>query len=75
VTAFAEAQNASGWERTVVLLSPNFTQGIQVDGDKLYVSTAGQLLKYDYVASAKAVTGGPAILVDGIPPDGGKHLP
>ncbi|KAF8529670.1 hypothetical protein BU17DRAFT_36439 [Hysterangium stoloniferum] len=70
ITAFTEARNGSGWERTVVIASPNFTQGIQVDDNRLYVSTAGQALVYNYNAAAKTVEENPAIVVNGIPPDG-----
>ncbi|GJJ15126.1 hypothetical protein Clacol_009401 [Clathrus columnatus] len=58
VTAFTEVRNKSGWERTII------------DGNKLYVSTAGQVLLYDYDAQQKSITGVPTIIIDDIPPDG-----
>ncbi|GJJ15127.1 hypothetical protein Clacol_009402 [Clathrus columnatus] len=70
VTAFTEARNGTGWERTIVISNPNFTQGIQVDGNNLYVSTAGQVLLYDYNAQQKSITGNPTTIIDDIPPDG-----
>ncbi|KAJ7665631.1 hypothetical protein B0H17DRAFT_1210867 [Mycena rosella] len=68
VTAFSPA--SGGWKRQVVILNPNFTQGIQVDGHRLYVSTASAVLLYRYDALSKSVTGGPSVLVAGLPPDG-----
>jgi len=70
VTAFSRA--TGGWERTVVISNPNFTQGIQITGDTLYVSTASDVLVYNYDASTKSVTNGgvPRVLISGLPPDG-----
>ncbi|KAJ7148001.1 hypothetical protein C8R46DRAFT_917224 [Mycena filopes] len=69
VTAFSPA--TGGWERTVVISNPNFTQGIQIAGDILYVSTASDVLAYNYCAFNKSVTStGPSLVVTGIPPDG-----
>ncbi|KAJ6601163.1 hypothetical protein DFH09DRAFT_1127031 [Mycena vulgaris] len=70
VTAFSPT--TGGWERQVVISNPNFTQGIQVDGDFLYVSTASDVLVYGYDAVAKSTTGSgvPSVLVTGLPPDG-----
>ncbi|KAK7027947.1 hypothetical protein VNI00_015030 [Paramarasmius palmivorus] len=60
-----------GWERTVVIASTSFTQGIQVDGDDLYVSTAGEVLLYQYDAATKAITAGdPQSVITGVPADG-----
>ncbi|KAF8909721.1 hypothetical protein CPB84DRAFT_1765299 [Gymnopilus junonius] len=73
VTAFTLVSTPSpGWERTVVIQNPNFTQGIQVDGSKLYVSTAGDTFLYQYDATFKSVSSqsNPITVVTGIPPDG-----
>ncbi|KAJ7621516.1 hypothetical protein DFH06DRAFT_1105462 [Mycena polygramma] len=67
ITAFSPVNG--GWERTIVVSNPNFTQGIQVDGDLLYVSTASELLVYTYNATQKSVNSS-AVLVTGIPSDG-----
>lgn len=75
VTAFTEAQNQTGWERTIVISNPNFTQGIQIHGNNLYVSTAGEVLHYDYNTQTKSVVGSPEIIINDIPPNGGSaHL-
>lgn len=72
ITAFTSGDpSCNGWLRTIVIENANFTQGIQIDGNALYVSTSGQVLRYAYDASARAVSGSPVIIVDGIPPDGG----
>ncbi|KAJ7084754.1 soluble quino protein glucose/sorbosone dehydrogenase [Mycena crocata] len=68
VTAFSPT--TGGWERTVVISNTGFTQGIQVDGDLLYVSTASNVLVYTYDAPTKTVSGVPCTLVTGLPPDG-----
>jgi len=52
-----------------VISNPNFTQGIQIDGDILYVSTAADVLLYHYDAVTKSV-GAPSVVVSGLPPDG-----
>ncbi|PPQ80786.1 hypothetical protein CVT26_015201 [Gymnopilus dilepis] len=73
VTAFSPVSSPSpGWERAVVIQNPNFTQGIQVDGEKLYVSTAGDTFLYQYNAATKSVASqtNPITVVTGIPPDG-----
>ncbi|KAJ7762295.1 soluble quino protein glucose/sorbosone dehydrogenase [Mycena maculata] len=67
VTAFSPV--SGGWERTVVVSNPNFTQGIQIDGDLLYVSTASEVLVYTYDAVQKSVNSS-AVSVTGLPPDG-----
>ncbi|KAJ7292675.1 hypothetical protein C8J57DRAFT_4053 [Mycena rebaudengoi] len=67
VTAFNPV--AGGWSRTVVVANAGFTQGIQVDEDLLYVSTAGTVLVYDYDSVSKVATN-PNTLLTGIPPDG-----
>ncbi|KAF8590160.1 soluble quino protein glucose dehydrogenase [Ramaria rubella] len=70
VTAFVEALNRTGWERTIVVPSVNFTQGIQVDGSQLYVSTPGEVLLFNYDATTKTVRGQPQTIINGLPPDG-----
>ncbi|KAF8899269.1 hypothetical protein BD779DRAFT_1690909 [Infundibulicybe gibba] len=64
VTAFTRVSTPSaGWERKVV--------GIQVDGNKLYVSSATAALVYSYDAATKTVASTtPYAIVDGIPGDG-----
>ncbi|KAF8186845.1 soluble quino protein glucose/sorbosone dehydrogenase [Mycena galopus ATCC 62051] len=70
VTAFNPT--SGGWERTVVIINPNFTQGIQIDGDLLYVSTASDVLLYHYNSLNKSVSNNdtPDVLITGLPPDG-----
>ncbi|KAJ7083408.1 hypothetical protein B0H15DRAFT_425753 [Mycena belliarum] len=70
ITAFSPTNG--GWERQVVVSNPNFTQGIQIAGCLLYVSTAADVLVYRYDALSKSVTGEgvPSTLVTGIPADG-----
>ncbi|EKM48709.1 uncharacterized protein PHACADRAFT_108421 [Phanerochaete carnosa HHB-10118-sp] len=71
VTAFVEdAPGCDGWLRSVVLQNANLTQGIQVDGARLYVSTSGEVLRFAYDTAARRVTGEPEVIVDGVPPDG-----
>lgn len=72
VTAFSERDpGCDGWLRTVVARNADLTQGIQVFEDALYVSTSGEVLRYVYNATGRTVSGGPVVLVNGIPPDGG----
>ena len=52
----------------------NLTQGIQVDGPRLYVSTSGEVLRYAYDPAVRRVSGEPETVVDGIPPDGGTFV-
>ncbi|KAF7302457.1 NHL repeat-containing protein [Mycena chlorophos] len=68
ITAFNPT--STGWQRSVVISNPNFTQGIQVAGSVLYASTAGQVLAYSYDAASKSVSGAPCVIIEGIPPDG-----
>ncbi|KAJ7834710.1 hypothetical protein B0H14DRAFT_2798033 [Mycena olivaceomarginata] len=69
VTAFRPVDG--GWERTVVVANPNFTQGIQIDDDFLYVSTASEVLVYSYDAVYQSVNSTvPRTVVTGLPPDG-----
>ncbi|GJE86242.1 soluble quino protein glucose dehydrogenase [Phanerochaete sordida] len=71
VTAFTEhAPGCAGWFRSVVLADAGLTQGIQVDGPRLYVSTAGEVLRFAYDEATRQVSGEPVTIVDGIPPDG-----
>lgn len=71
VTAFTpHAPACDGWFRSVVLANAALTQGIQVDGARLYVSTSGAVLRYAYDAATRTVSGTPTVVVDGIPPDG-----
>jgi hypothetical protein len=71
VTAFSPVDG--GWERAVVISNPNFTQGIQVDGELLYVSTASDVLVYTYDAVLKSVKSNvPFPIITGLPPDGGR---
>ncbi|EIN09066.1 soluble quino protein glucose dehydrogenase, partial [Punctularia strigosozonata HHB-11173 SS5] len=71
VTAFTDRDSTcDGWLRTVVIANTSFTQGIAVDGPKLYVSTSGAVLRYVYDTSTRTVNGFPEVVVDGIPPDG-----
>ncbi|KAJ7608744.1 hypothetical protein FB45DRAFT_945822 [Roridomyces roridus] len=73
VTAFSPATSGGvdGWDRTVVIANTGFTQGIQIDGSSLYVSTGSQVLRYVYDATQKAVSGAaPCVVVDGVPADG-----
>lgn len=74
VTAFRPATSPSGgWERTVVVNNPSLTQGIQVDGTSLYVSTASDAIvyRYDPVTLSVDTTLSPYPVVTGLPPDGG----
>jgi hypothetical protein len=70
VTAFRPVDG--GWQRTVVVANPNFTQGIQIDDGLLYVSTASEVLVYSYDAVYQSVNSTvPRTVVTGLPPDGG----
>ncbi|KDR70731.1 hypothetical protein GALMADRAFT_230016 [Galerina marginata CBS 339.88] len=73
VTAFNPVSSPTpGWLRTVVIENAAFTQGIQVDGSNLYVSTAGDALLYRYDATSKSISTlvPPRSVVTGIPADG-----
>ncbi|KAF5338104.1 hypothetical protein D9758_015381 [Tetrapyrgos nigripes] len=73
VTALSPSLTSPGsWERIVVIQNGSFTHGIEVDGASLYLSTAGQVLRYEYDASTRSVAVGqdPQIVVDGLPADG-----
>ncbi|KAF9002520.1 soluble quino protein glucose/sorbosone dehydrogenase [Cyathus striatus] len=71
VTAFSPTTSPSaGWERTVVFQDTTLTQGIQVDGNKLYVSSASQAVVYTYDATTKSIQGTASTVVSGLPPDG-----
>ncbi|KAJ6604961.1 hypothetical protein B0H10DRAFT_1886759 [Mycena sp. CBHHK59/15] len=69
ITAFSPARG--GWTRTVVISNPNFTQGIQIYDEFLYVSTAAEVLSYRYDSSCICVKSDDAhVVVTGLPPDG-----
>ncbi|KAJ6451257.1 soluble quino protein glucose/sorbosone dehydrogenase [Mycena sanguinolenta] len=70
VTAFNPT--TGGWNRTVVITNPNFTQGIQLNSDLLYVSTASDVLLYHYNSLNKSVSNSdsPTVVITGLPPDG-----
>ena len=73
VTAFTESDpGCDGWLRTVVIQNANFTQGIQVHKNSLYVSTSAAVLRYVYDPTSRTISGNPVVLIDGIPPDGGE---
>lgn len=75
ITAFTPTSTPSnGWERTVVIQNVNFTQGIQIDGDKLYASTADEAWVFSYNASSKSVSDTGRIIVNGFPHGGGTYL-
>ncbi|KAL0945504.1 hypothetical protein HGRIS_000988 [Hohenbuehelia grisea] len=76
VTAFtptgitSSPTSPSGWIRRVVIKNPNFTHGIEIDGNRLLVSTASQVLAYKYDASTRSASATPVVLVDNLPADG-----
>ncbi|KAI0348128.1 hypothetical protein BDW22DRAFT_1350278 [Trametopsis cervina] len=71
VTAFTDQDTScDGWLRSIVVQNADLTQGIQVDGGSLYVSTAGEVLRYPYNPATRTSTGSPTTLISGIPPDG-----
>jgi hypothetical protein len=75
---FIDTTGSFGWERTLVIQNPNFTQGVQVDGKVLYVSTATDALVYQYDPSSRSIAGGVNgkpwwTAVSGIPGDGGAY--
>lgn len=73
VTAFSPVSSPNvGWERTVVLLNAALTQGIQVDGKRLYVSTGTETLVYPYDPATKSISAPAFSLITGIPGDGGS---
>lgn len=75
VTAFTDKQpGCDGWFRSVVLPNAALTQGIQVDGGRglLYVSTSGEVLRYQYNSTTRTVSGEAEVIVNNIPPDGGE---
>lgn len=75
ITAFSPVSTSSnGWERTIVIQNSNFTQGIQIDGTKLYASTANEALLYDYDPRTKSVNLSAQVIVDGFPAGGGMSL-
>ncbi|PPR04648.1 hypothetical protein CVT24_011866 [Panaeolus cyanescens] len=68
VTAFSQVNG--GWERTIVVQNPDLNQGIQVDGNTLYVSSPSEMLAFRYNPVSKTVVGGGVAIVTGLPPDG-----
>ncbi|KAF9465596.1 hypothetical protein BDZ94DRAFT_1253498 [Collybia nuda] len=66
------ASTVPGWDRTVVLKNPNVTQGIQVNGRRLFVSTGQDVLVYAYEPATKSVVNSvpPYPIIDGLPADG-----
>jgi hypothetical protein len=74
ITAFPDSSDPAGWSRQVVIQNPNFTQGIQVQGRRLYASTASQALLFNYDPATKSVSDDPRVVVDGLPADGGEAL-
>ncbi|KAJ7587136.1 hypothetical protein C8J56DRAFT_943668 [Mycena floridula] len=68
VTAFSPV--SGGWQRDVVLQDSTLTQGIQVDGNLLYLSSASSAFVYHYDSATKSVVGGPQTIVNSLPPDG-----
>ncbi|KAG6832762.1 hypothetical protein H0H87_000415 [Tephrocybe sp. NHM501043] len=72
ITALTQVTSpAAGWNRTVVIESPDFTQGIQIDGRNLYASTGSAVWVFQYDIATKSVaTTPPFVLVDGLPSDG-----
>ncbi|PSS29672.1 hypothetical protein PHLCEN_2v2820 [Hermanssonia centrifuga] len=71
ITAFTSSSpTCNGWLRTVVVQNANFTQGLQVHENSLYVSTSGEVWRYVYDPLSRTVHGGPQVVINGIPPDG-----
>jgi hypothetical protein len=61
------------WNREVVIKNANLTHGIQLEGNKLYVSTAKDVLLYSWDPVTQTVgTAAPYPVVDGLPADGGQ---
>lgn len=76
ITAFTPTSTpSSGWERSVVIQNSNFTQGIQIDGNKLYASTATEAWVFDYDSTSKSVSGSGQVIVNSFPAGGGMCLP
>lgn len=74
VTAFTENDlSCDGWLRSIVIEDAGLTQGIQVHGRSLYVSSSAEVQRYAYDPDSRTVSGEPTILINGIPPDGGTH--
>ncbi|RDB18555.1 L-sorbosone dehydrogenase [Hypsizygus marmoreus] len=73
ITAFTRVSSPSaGWRRTVVIENPKLTQGIQVDGRNLYVSSGDSILVYEYDIATTSVdaTHPPYTFVGGLPANG-----
>lgn len=74
ITAFNPVTSPSaGWERTLLVANNALTQGIQIDGSLLYVSTATQVIVYLYDPTTRTIdtSGPPYPIVTGVPGDGG----
>lgn len=72
VTAFTDKDSGcNGWLRSLVLQNASLTEGIQVSDHSLYVSTAGEVLRYAYSPERRNISGPPTVLIDGIPPNRG----
>ena len=74
ITAFTENDpSCDGWLRSIVVEDANLMQGIQVQGQYLYASSAAEVMRYAYNPDTRSVSGVPTILINGIPPNGGTH--
>jgi hypothetical protein len=62
---------AAGWNRTLIIKNDQLTHGIQVDGNRLYVSTASEVLTYSYDPATAIASSLGSVLITGLPPDGG----
>lgn len=72
VSAFTRVRSpVTGWDRTVVIANDGFTHGIQVEGTTLYVSTASEVLAYEYNPATRTASTAPSTLITGLPADGG----
>ncbi|KAJ3575116.1 hypothetical protein NP233_g1312 [Leucocoprinus birnbaumii] len=71
VSAFSRTTSPTpGWQRTIVIANDAFTHGIQVDGKNLYVSTASDVLLYNYDPTTKSASATPTPLITSLPADG-----
>lgn len=68
VTAFWSA--SAGWYRKVVVTNPGLTHGIVLDSNKLYVSTATDVYRYNYNPQTRSVIGSHTVVVNNLPGDG-----
>lgn len=73
VSAFSRVLTpTAGWRRTVVVKNDQLTHGIQVNGNTLYVSTASDVLTYNYDPLTQTASTTPGTLITGLPADGGS---